>query len=206
MKVIYEKVVEIEKDSIKEEIIQRGGSEEQQSELTRIIDLFFDSKWQECFVSLANFIRKNDNSEKVVPSEMAKMILHLSRGGLVAELAPNIELIALMDLASLGEANKTASEYALETLDTCAIKVYKHHVKAHFDKDPSLYERSNGPGEGGTVFTNYDEMVEHCKAIGGEWCYCESYVKEIDVKFISGTQGEMLVSYPSLYGFKPLPL
>ena len=79
--------------------------------------------------------------------------------------------------------------------------VFKHHIKEHFDADPSLYSKDNGPGKGGTVFLTFASMSKYLQSDDREWCFCQSDVKESDLKMIGNNQATVLCDYGSIDGW-----
>lgn len=56
-------------------------------------------------------------------------------------------------------------------------KAWKHHRAEDFEKDPSLIY-PNGVGKGGTIFLDYNKMIQYLKMIGGHWYICELILKD----------------------------
>jgi len=85
--------------------------------------------------------------------------------------------------------------------------VYKHHIASDFIKDPSLCS-NNGGGKGGTVFFEYDYMIEflrvHCGNI--KWYYCVLDVEPFDIIKINENIAQLKKDVPSIIDFKPLNL
>jgi len=79
--------------------------------------------------------------------------------------------------------------------------VFKHHVKEHFDANPSLYSKENGPGKGGTVFLTFASMAMSLQADDREWCFCQSDVDKSDLEFIGNNQAIVLQDYGSIDGW-----
>lgn len=87
------------------------------------------------------------------------------------------------------------------------MKAWKHHIAEHFLND-SIPADKNGAGKGGTVFTDWDKMVEYLKKDGRNWYAAEINVEkdELLFEFGNGYMATILVNKSSLDGFVPLKL
>jgi len=82
--------------------------------------------------------------------------------------------------------------------------VWKHHISEHFEN--GNIPLSAGAGAGGTVFTNYNKMLEYLKRDGRDWHVTELEVdeSEIDFNFKNNYMATILVDKFSKSGFKKI--
>jgi|TARA_R110000751_G_scaffold15422_4_gene50027 hypothetical protein len=82
--------------------------------------------------------------------------------------------------------------------------VWKHHISEHF-KDGTL-TTDGGAGVGGTVFMDYEKMVEYLKKDGREWYVAELEVDETELEFNfkQNYMATILVNRISKTGYKPI--
>lgn len=82
---------------------------------------------------------------------------------------------------------------------------YKHHISEHFEEDPSLVF-DNGAGKGGTVFLDYDKMVDYLMNDGRRWhiCTLEVNINELKFEFNNDWMATILVNKKAIDYFKPL--
>lgn len=81
-------------------------------------------------------------------------------------------------------------------------KAWKHHISEHF-KGTDI---ENGAGAGGTIFLDYDRMIEYLKKDGRAW-----HVAELDLlytpirfDFKNDYMATILTDWPSVSGFHPV--
>lgn len=86
-------------------------------------------------------------------------------------------------------------------------KAWKHHVAEHFE-DGSIPAYPNGAGKGGTIFIDYNKMVDYLKATGKRWYVAELDLKNdlLNFKYCVDYMAEILYDKDSDIGFVPLPL
>jgi hypothetical protein len=82
--------------------------------------------------------------------------------------------------------------------------VWKHHISEHF-KDGTL-TTDGGAGVGGTVFIDYEKMMEYLKKDGREWYVAELEVDETELEFNfkQNYVATILVNRISKTGYKPI--
>ena len=81
--------------------------------------------------------------------------------------------------------------------------VWKNHISEDFKKNPSLLI-NNGVGIGGTIFLDYNKMVDYLIKNGRRWHVAEIDMEEHEFKNINNFMAISLVSRYSKSGFKPL--
>jgi hypothetical protein len=81
---------------------------------------------------------------------------------------------------------------------------WKHHIAKDFEKGLAPIE--GGAGKGGTIFFDYDKMVEYLKDDGREWYVAKLELDHDPVKFNFGCDymGTILINKLSKEGFKPV--
>lgn len=86
------------------------------------------------------------------------------------------------------------------------IKVWKHHISEHFKPIGDIPCHPNGGGKGGTVFLDYETMLQYLKNDGREWHIAELNVNESDIirNPGNGQTATLLRGIYSDHGFKKL--
>lgn len=84
-------------------------------------------------------------------------------------------------------------------------KAWKHHISENFSKNKSL---KNGAGKGGTIFLNYEKMIEYLKKDGRDWHIAELELNNDPVKleFNNDWMATILINKKSITGFMALKL
>jgi hypothetical protein len=88
------------------------------------------------------------------------------------------------------------------------MKAWKHHISEHFEPIGFIPCHPNGGGKGGTIFLNYQTMIEYLKNTEMDWHVAELNVTESQItrhpnnKYLA-TLNE---SVGSDFGFYPLNL
>jgi len=84
-----------------------------------------------------------------------------------------------------------------------SVLIYKHHIKKHFDQDPTLYY-DNEIGEGATVFLSFQDMKACLEKTDTQWCYTKVLV---DQNHLRKQQNQVTIqkAYPTIYGWQPFP-
>ena len=87
------------------------------------------------------------------------------------------------------------------------MRVYKHHISSHFEEDPTLLH-NNGAGRGGTVFLNFQKMLERLSKSQQDWHYCELDVEEYEIQRNNQDPdlATILVNKKADGSFKSLPM
>ena len=83
-------------------------------------------------------------------------------------------------------------------------KAWKHHISKHFDEG-SMPTSPNGAGKGGTVFIDYEKMIEYLTEDGRNWHIAELDLKDEPLIFEYGNDWMATVTRNifSKEGFKP---
>lgn len=54
-------------------------------------------------------------------------------------------------------------------------RAWKHHRVEDFDRNPLKYANAS---KGGTIFLDYDKMIQYLKMLGGHWYICELILQD----------------------------
>lgn len=87
-------------------------------------------------------------------------------------------------------------------------KAWKHHVAEHFEKDPGLLGPGNGAGAGGTIYLDYEYMLQQLRTDKRRWYVAELDLVDEPLVFTSTITERATTTrdIESREGFKPLQL
>ena len=63
-------------------------------------------------------------------------------------------------------------------------KAWKHHISSDFGNTST--SDKNGAGKGGTIFLDYDKMLDYLKADGRKWHVAELYLESHPIRYDFG--------------------
>lgn len=92
-------------------------------------------------------------------------------------------------------------------IDIFTGKAWKHHKASNFISGSSQ-PHPNGAGAGGTIFLDYERMLEYFGSDVAQWWVCELELQNDPIRFDFGNTPmvTILVNKPSKEGFKPIKL
>jgi hypothetical protein len=97
--------------------------------------------------------------------------------------------------------------YKKATVSNYTGKAWKHHIAEHFEEG-LCPTHPNGAGKGGTIFLDYEKMLEYLIEDGRRWYVAELNLVNCPIRydFTDKWMVTILKSKDSKEGFKPLNL